>query len=48
METLRMSSEERKRLVVFSRVQREELSLAKAGELLGVSYGPKTGFVGSG
>ncbi len=31
METLRMSVEERKRLVMFGRVERRELSLGKLG-----------------
>ncbi len=34
METLRMSVEERRRLVVFSRVKAQELSLVKGAELL--------------
>ena len=38
METLRMSRRERKRLEVLSRVRRGELALAKAGELMGLSY----------
>ena len=38
METLRMSVEERRRLVVLSRVKEAELSLVRAAELLGISY----------
>ena len=38
METLRMSRRERKRLELLSRVGRSELTLAKAAELLGLSY----------
>jgi len=38
METLRRSVTERKRLVVLGSVQRGELSLVKAAELLGVCY----------
>jgi hypothetical protein len=38
METLTMSRGERKRLEVFSRVKRAEITLAKAAELVGLSY----------
>jgi hypothetical protein len=38
METFTMSRRERKRLEVFSQVQRAELTLAKAAELVGLSY----------
>jgi hypothetical protein len=38
METLKMNRRERKRLEVLSRVKRGELSLAKAAELLELSY----------
>jgi hypothetical protein len=38
METLRMSARERKRVEVLSRVAREELTLMKAAELMGVEY----------
>jgi hypothetical protein len=37
METISMSGKERRRLEVFSRVKVREFSLAKAGELLGIS-----------
>ncbi len=38
METLTMSRGERKRLEVFGRVRRGEITLVKAAELVGVSY----------
>lgn len=38
METLVMSTEERRRAEIFSRVGRKELTLVKAGELLRISY----------
>ena len=38
METLTMSRRERKRLEIFSRVERGEITLAKAAELAGLSY----------
>jgi len=38
METISMSQGERHRLEAFSRVHRGEITLAKAGELLGLSY----------
>ena len=38
METISMSVGERRRLEVFGRVERGELCLAEAGELLGLSY----------
>ena len=38
METISMSSKERRRLEVVSRVKSGELSLVKGAELLGISY----------
>jgi transposase len=38
METILMSRRERHRLEVFSRVRRGEITVVKAGELLGLSY----------
>ncbi len=38
METISMSRRERHRLEAFSRVRREEITLVKASELLGLSY----------
>jgi len=38
METISMSRRERQRLEAFSRVRRGEITLVKAGELLGLSY----------
>ena len=38
METITMSQRERRRLEVFSRVRRGEITVAKASELLGLSY----------
>ena len=38
METFTMNRKERKRLELFSRVKRQEVSLLKAAELLGLSY----------
>jgi molybdenum-dependent DNA-binding transcriptional regulator ModE len=38
METLLMSSEERKRMVLLTDVQKERLSLAEAGRTMGLSY----------
>src|SRR5687767_4455156 len=38
METLRMSSKERRRLELLSRVKSGEVALMKAAEVLGISY----------
>jgi hypothetical protein len=38
METLRMSARDRRQVEVLSRVAREELTLVKAAELMGVGY----------
>ena len=38
METLKMSAKERRRLELMGRVKRKEITLAKAAELMGISY----------
>jgi hypothetical protein len=38
METLLMSAKERKRLVVLTHVKDRKMSLAQAGQVMGVSY----------